>query len=75
MTKLNQNNTNLMKKKFTLFLASLLLCLSAHAEFVPGKMYALKESTTGLYLDIQTLGIDEPNAGVTTNNISRYPHW
>ena len=70
MTKLNQNNTNLMKKKFTLFLASLLLCLSAHAEFVPGKMYALKESTTGLYLDIQTLGIDEPNAGVTTNNIS-----
>ena len=33
-------------------------------------MYALKESTSGLYLDIQTLGINEPNANATTNNIS-----
>ena len=33
-------------------------------------MYALKESTSGLYLDIQTLGINEANAGGTTNNIS-----
>ena len=33
-------------------------------------MYALKESTSGLYLDIQTLGINEANAGSTTNNIS-----
>ena len=33
-------------------------------------MYALKEVTSGLYLDIQTLGINEPNANATTNNIS-----
>ena len=33
-------------------------------------MYALKESTSGLYLDIQTLGINEANANSTTNNIS-----
>ena len=41
-------------------------------EFAPeaGKMYALKESSTGLFLDIQTLGINEPNANGTTNNIS-----
>ena len=41
-------------------------------EFAPeaGKMYALKESSTGLFLDIQTLGINEPNANATTNNIS-----
>ena len=31
-------------------------------------MYALKEKTTGLYLDIQTLGINEP--GHTTNSMS-----
>ena len=37
---------------------------------VEGTMYALQESTTGLYLDIQTLGINEPNAGTKTNNIS-----
>ncbi len=42
------------------------------AQFSPeaGKMYALKEVTSGLYLDIQTLGINEPNANATTNNIS-----
>ena len=33
-------------------------------------MYALKESSSGLYLDIQTLGINEANANGTTNNIS-----
>ena len=38
--------------------------------FVSGKMYALKEKKSGLYLDIQTLGINEKNAGYTTNNIS-----
>ena len=38
--------------------------------FLSGKMYALKEKKSGLYLDIQTLGINEKNAGYTTNNIS-----
>ena len=34
-------------------------------------MYALKEVTSGLYLDIQTMGINEPGGhGLTTNNIS-----
>ncbi len=50
-----------------------LLCIATgRAQFAPeeGKMYALKETTSGLYLDIQTLGINEPNAGGTTNNIS-----
>ena len=58
------------------FLLTLLLTLwgtaVSWAEFnpTPGKMYALKEVTSGLYLDIQTMGINEPNAGGTTNNIS-----
>ena len=58
------------------FLLTLLLTLwgtaVSWAQFSPeaGKMYALKESTSGLYLDIQTLGINEPNANATTNNIS-----
>lgn len=58
------------------FLLTLLLTLwgtaVSWAQFSPeaGKMYALKESTSGLYLDIQTLGINEPNANSTTNNIS-----
>ena len=58
------------------FLLTLLLTLwgtaVSWAQFSPeaGKMYALKESTSGLYLDIQTLGIHEPNAGYATNNIS-----
>ena len=62
-----------MKKTFLLsLLLTLLGTVSAWAQFNPeaGKMYALKESTSGLYLDIQTLGINEPNANATTNNIS-----
>ena len=62
-----------MKKTFLLsLLLTLLGTLSAWAEFAPeaGKGYVLKEKTSGLYLDIETLGINEPNAGETTNNIS-----
>ena len=62
-----------MKKTFLLsFLLTLMGTLSVWAQFNPeaGKMYALKESTSGLCLDIQTLGINEPNANATTNNIS-----
>ena len=62
-----------MKKTFLLTIL-LTLCgmATAWAEFAPevGKRYALKEKTSGLYLDIQTLGINEANAGGTTNNIS-----
>lgn len=61
-------------KKTTLLtlLLAVLGVATGRAEFSPeaGKMYALKESTSGLYLDIQTLGINEPNASATTNNIS-----
>ncbi|MEE0805652.1 MAG: hypothetical protein U0L77_09575, partial [Prevotellamassilia sp.] len=39
---------------------------------IDGKMYALKEVSTGLYLDIQTLGIHEP--GHTTNSLSLNAH-
>ena len=51
---------------------ALLCTATAWAGFspIPGKQYALRENTTGLYLDIQTMGINEPNAGTTTNNIS-----
>ena len=62
-----------MKKTFLLsLLLTLLGTVSVWAQFNPeaGKMYALKESTSGLFLDIQTLGINEANAGGTTNNIS-----
>ena len=62
-----------MKKKLTMILASLFLVMgTAWAQFAPeaGKMYALQESTSGLFLDIQTLGVNEANAGSTTNNIS-----
>ena len=62
-----------MKKTFLLsLLLSLLGTIQTWAQFNPeaGKMYALKESTSGLYLDIQTLGINEANAGGSTNNIS-----
>ncbi|MBQ3130305.1 MAG: alpha-N-acetylglucosaminidase [Bacteroidaceae bacterium] len=62
-----------MKKTFLLsLLLALLGTVSVWAQFNPeaGKMYALKESTSGLYLDIQTLGINEANANSTTNNIS-----
>lgn len=60
------------KTIFLTFLCSLLGVTSGWAQFAPesGKMYAMKENTSGLYLDIQTLGINEPNAGATTNNIS-----
>ncbi len=61
-------------KKTTLLtlLLAVLGVATGRAEFSPepGKMYALKESTSGLYLDIQTLGINEPNAYATTDNIS-----
>ena len=70
---MNKLKTNSMKKTFLLsLLLTLLGTISAWAEFHPeaGKMYALKEKTTGLYLDIQTLGINEANANATTNNIS-----
>ena len=62
-----------MKRPFLLtFLLVLSFSLHCWAEFNPitGKMYALKEKTSGLYLDIQTLGINEANANATTNNIS-----
>ena len=62
-----------MKKTSLLtLLLTLFSIATAWAEFNPtaGRMYALKEKTTGLYLDIQTLGINEPNANATTNNIS-----
>lgn len=62
-----------MKKQFYLtLLLALFSAATVWAQFAPeeGKMYALKETTSGLYLDIQTLGINEPNAGYTTNNIS-----
>ena len=36
----------------------------------PGKMYALKVVDENMFLDIQTQGVNEPNAGRTTNNIS-----
>ncbi len=62
-----------MKKNFFLTLMLGLLCIATgRAQFAPvaGNMYALQEVTSGLYLDIQTLGINEPNANATTNNIS-----
>ena len=68
---MNKLKTYSMKKTFLLsILLTLLGTISAWAEFNPeaGKMYALKEKTTGLYLDIQTLGINEP--GHTTNSMS-----
>ncbi len=62
-----------MKKNFLLTLL-LTLCTSFQcwADFNPtaGKMYALKEVVSGLYLDIQTLGVKEANANFMTNNIS-----
>ena len=62
-----------MKKNLFLTLMLALLCTAtAWAKFSPvqAKKYALREKTTGLFLDIQTLGINEPYAGVATNNIS-----
>ena len=59
-----------MKKTFSLLLLMLFSIVNCWAEFNPtaGKMYALKEKTSGLFLDIQTLGINEP--GHTTNSMS-----
>ena len=60
-----------MKKNFLLtLLLALCTSLQCWAEFnpTPGKMYALKEVTSGLYLDIQTLGIVDGTRN--TNNIS-----
>ena len=61
-----------MKKNVFLTLLLALCCTVGWAQFSPesGKMYAFQESDSGLYLDIQTLNINEPNAGTTTNNIS-----
>lgn len=53
-----------MKKNFLLTLVLGLLCTAtAWAQFAPeaGKMYALKETTSGLYLDIQT-GVNDANS-------------
>jgi hypothetical protein len=68
---MNKLKTYSMKKTFLLsLLLTLLGTISAWAQFNPeaGKMYALKENTSGLYLDIQTLGIKDGNRN--TNNIS-----
>ncbi|MBR3859228.1 MAG: alpha-N-acetylglucosaminidase [Bacteroidaceae bacterium] len=62
-----------MRKTFLLtLLFTLCGVATVWAEFAPetNRRYTLKETTTGLYLDIQTLGINEANAGGTTNNIS-----
>ena len=61
-----------MKKNLLLTLVLVLLCTTAGwAQFAPeeGKRYALQETTSGLYLDIQTLGVNEPNQS-GTNNLS-----
>ena len=60
-----------MKKNLFLTLMLAVLCTATSwAQFAPesGTKYALKEVTSGYYLDIQTLGINEP--GHTTNSIS-----
>lgn len=62
-----------MKKNFLLtLLLALFSITTSWAQFEPteGKRYALQETTSGLYLDIQTLGVNEANANATTNNIS-----
>lgn len=60
------------KNSFLTFLIMLLCITTTWAQFNPESKtrYALQETTTGLYLDIQTKGINEPNANGTTNNIS-----
>ena len=61
-----------MKKSFYLTLLLALLCIvTARAQFAPmeGKRYALQEVSSGLYLDIQTLGVNEPGQS-GTNNLS-----
>ena len=66
-----------MKKTFFLSLIfSLCNVTTIWAQFspIPNTKYALKEKISGLYLDIQTLGINEPNANTTTNNISLSPN-
>ena len=66
-----------MKKTFFLSLIFTLCCISSiWAQFspMPNTKYALKEKISGLYLDIQTMDINEPNANATTNNISLSPN-
>ena len=61
-------------KKTSLVVLLLTLCgvSVVWAQFAPkaGQPYSLAETTSGLFLDIQTLGINEANAGTVTNNIS-----
>ena len=58
------------KSVFLTLLIALFSVATAWAEFnpTPGVKYALQEKTSGLYLDILTLGITDP--GFNTNNIS-----
>ena len=58
------------KSVFLTLLIALFSVSAAWAEFnpTPGVKYALQEKTSGLYLDILTLGITDP--GFNTNNIS-----
>ena len=61
-----------MKKNFFLtLLVALLSTTATWAQFAPAEdtKYALKEVTSGLYLDVQTLGIDDPSRP-GSNNIS-----
>ena len=58
------------KKSLVMLLLTLCSVATAWAEFAPeaNRRYTLKENSTGLYLDIQTLDIHEP--GHTTHSIS-----
>ncbi|MBR3876921.1 MAG: alpha-N-acetylglucosaminidase [Bacteroidaceae bacterium] len=59
-----------MKRNFLLTAMLGLLCITTGwAQFAPdvNKVYALKETSSGLYLDIQTKGIDDPNISDTDN--------
>lgn len=61
-----------MKRNFFLTAMLSLLCITTGwAQFAPdvNKVYALKETSSGLYLDIQTKGIHDPNIS-GTNNVS-----
>ena len=63
-----------MKKSLiSTVLFALFSVMASWAQFAPteGKMYALKETTSGLYLDIQTLGIDEPGLEQTTSALTQ----
>ena len=62
------------KSVFLTLLVALFSVATAWAEFnpTPGVKYALQEKSSGLYLDIQTLGITDPglDPGLNSNNIS-----